>query len=201
MRNKSYNVARINASSGRNTLQGSASPTIRPQSRTHHCSHPSSRTPPTRNHPERSEGSALKIAARVAPASQPAVAWASLPTLTLRQRFHGRGRRTAPCMTAVAVGISQPGRIPAISASPINGSRPRFLWRLVASPLNMRKVNRKTLHDYLTTRALIPGPPAPPSGLDINHGRAPRSLVCIPTESGVTTGTAAPMTSVMLLPK
>jgi len=41
-------------------------------------------------------------AARVAPASQPAVAWASLPTLTLRQHFHGRGRRTAPCLTAFA---------------------------------------------------------------------------------------------------
>ena len=80
---------------------------------------------PLHCHVERSDGSALKIAARVppppharvaphpharvpppsharvAPASQPAVAWASLPTLTLRQHFHGRGRRTATCLSAV----------------------------------------------------------------------------------------------------
>ena len=77
--------------------QRSASPTNRPRYRLCHR-----RFSPLHCHPERSEGSALKIAARVAPASQPAVAWASLPTLTPRQHFHGRGRRTAPCLTAVA---------------------------------------------------------------------------------------------------
>jgi hypothetical protein len=81
---------------------------------------------PMRCHPDpernEGEGSALKIAARVAPASQPAVSWASLPALTLHRDFHDLGRRKAPCLTALSfyaldtdrnfLIADQPGAIP-----------------------------------------------------------------------------------------